>query len=182
MSSNYRYGGEPEQRVFGALPAGDYSFSVVEAREPYESKAGNIVLPLRLTILPDGLTLFSNPWCGTDRNGEKRDGIAEFLLCINRAPKVGQEPDWKRLTGAKGKCTLRVKIAEQGALAGKEVNEIHYFHRPKQVGPTAEQKPQTYSKEEFSKAAKQQAASSAGPAGPDLAVEPDDIPFNCDKG
>ncbi len=116
--------------------------------------------------------MFANPWCGTDKNGEKRDGIAEFLLAVNRVPKIGEEPDWKRLVGAKGKCRLKVEIASQGSLAGKEVNKVAWFHRPKQVGPTAEQPPPSYSEPEVKKAAK---AAQAAAGGDDLA--PDDIPF-----
>jgi hypothetical protein len=176
--SEYKYQGAPEQRVFGALPAGDYAFVIAEViREPYRASSGNLVLSLKLTILPDGVPVFWNGWCGTDKNGDERDGIAEVLLAVNRVPKIGTEPDWQRLVGAKGKCRLKVEVAQQGSLAGKEVSKVHYFYIPKQVGPTAAQAPQTYSNEEFNKAAKQQAARSAGPAASDLAVEPDDIPF-----
>ena len=171
--SNYRYKGEPEQRVFGALPEGDYQFVVAEIDEPYTNpRSGNDVLPVKLSIQPQGVPVFANPWCGTDKNGEDRDGIAEFLLAVNRAPKIGEEPDWKRLVGAKGKCRLKVEIAAQGSLAGKEVNKVAWFHRPKQVGPTAEQPPQSYSKPEVEKAAKTAQAAAGGDD-----MEPDDIPF-----
>jgi hypothetical protein len=171
--SNYRYRGEPEQRVFGALPEGDYMFVVAEIDEPYTNpKSGNDVLPVKLSIQPQGVPVFANPWCGTDKNGEDRDGIAEFLLAVNRAPKIGEEPDWKRLVGAKGKCRLKVEIAAQGSLAGKEVNKVAWFMRPKQVGPSAEPTKQSYSPAEVNKAAK---AAQAAAGGDDLA--PDDIPF-----
>jgi len=171
--SNYRYRGEPEQRVFGALPEGDYQFVVAEIDEPYTNpKSGNDVLPVKLSIQPQGVPVFANPWAGTDKNGEDRDGIAEFLLAINRAPKIGEEPDWQRLVGAKGKCRLKVEIAAQGSLAGKEVNKVAWFHRPKQVGPSTEQPPTSYSKPEVEKAAK---AAQAAAGGDDM--EPDDIPF-----
>jgi len=171
--SNYRYKGEPEQRVFGALPEGDYQFVVAEIDEPYTNpRSGNDVLPVKLSIQPQGVPVFANPWCGTDKNGEDRDGIAEFLLAVNRAPKIGEEPDWKRLVGAKGKCRLKVEIAAQGSLAGKEVNKVAWFHRPKQVGPGAEQPPSSYSPAEVNQAAK---AAQAATGGDDL--EPDDIPF-----
>src|SRR5258707_10403390 len=151
--SNYRYQGEPEQRVFGALREGDYQFVVAEIDEPYTNpKSGNDVLPVKLSIQPQGVPVFANPWCGTD--------------------KIGEEPDWKRLVGAKGKCRLKVEIASQGSLAGKEVNKVAWFHRPKQVGPTAEQPPPSYSEPEVKKAAK---AAQAAAGGDDLA--PDDIPF-----
>jgi hypothetical protein len=175
--SNYRYRGEPEQRVFGALPEGDYMFVVAEIDEPYTNpRSGNDVLPIKLSIQPQGVPVFANPWCGTDKNGEDRDGIAEFLLAVNRAPKIGEEPDWQRLVGAKGKCRLKVEIASQGALAGKEVNKVAWFHRPKQVGPTAEQPPQSFTKAEI-KESQAAIAKTIGAKDPDLDVEPDDIPF-----
>jgi len=170
--SIYKYKGAPEARVFGALPEGDYQFVVSECGEPYEKDSGNIVLGVKLTILPQGIPVFANPWCGTDKNGEDRDGIAEFLLAINRAPKVGDEPDWNRIVGAKGKCRIKVEIAKIGTLAGKEVNKVAWFMRPKQVGPTAEQPPSSYSPAEVNQAAK---AAQAAAGGDD--VEPDDIPF-----
>jgi hypothetical protein len=77
--------------------------------------------------------VFANPWAGTTKDGEARDGIAEFLLSVNRAPKVGEEPDWKRLVGAKGRCRLKVEVAQVGALAGSQVNRVAYFHAPRQV-------------------------------------------------
>jgi hypothetical protein len=167
--SEYKYQGAPEQRVFGALPAGDYAFVIAEViREPYRATSGNLVLSLKLTILPDGVPVFWNGWCGIDKNGEDRDQIAELLLAVNRIPKVGSEPDWQRLVGAKGKCRLKVELAQQGALAGKEVNKVHYFYRPKEVGPTTQQAPQTISQEEYKK------AQVAAPADD---LEPDDIPF-----
>jgi len=172
--SNYRYRGEPEERVFGALPEGDYQFVVTEIDEPYTNpKSGNDVLPVKLSILPQGVPVFANPWCGTDKNGDDRDGIAEFLLAINRVPKIGEEPDWKRCTGAKGKCRLKVEIAQQGSLAGKEINKVAWFHRPKQIGPSATpEQPPTYSKAQAEQTAKQTQAAAA-PSN----VEPDDIPF-----
>ena len=156
---SYRYQGEPEQRVGGAAkPEGDYHFVIAECGEPYE-KNGKWILAVKLAIQPDGMPVFANPWAGTDKNGETRDGIAELLLAVNRAPKKGAEPDWQSLVGAKGKCRLKVEIAQMGALAGKEVNKVHYFYRPKEVGPTAA-KGKTYSQSEFNKARhKQQEAS-----------------------
>jgi hypothetical protein len=175
--SSYRFNDPPARPNFGPLKEGDYSFVVASCDEPYQSSAGNWVLPLKLSIQPDGTPVFDNPWAGTDRNGDDRDGIAEFLLAVNRAPARGQEPNWSKVAGAKGKCHLKVVIAEKGTLAGKEVNKVGWYFIPKQVGPAATQEPQSYSNEEFNKAAKQQVARSAGPAASDLAVEPDDIPF-----
>jgi hypothetical protein len=175
--STYLYKGEPKRQVFGPLPAGDYQFVVAEVDEPYEAASGNLVLPVKLTILPDGIPVFCNPWVGTDKNDEERDGIAEFLLAINRVPKIGQEPDWKRVVGARGRCRLKVKIAEKGNLAGKEVNELHYFHRPKEAGAgTGSEQPgavQDYSKSDLERARKEAAAASNR----SLEPEPDDIPY-----
>jgi hypothetical protein len=169
--SDYKFREPPARPVFelGPLTEGDYSFTVVECGEPYRSKAGNLVLPLRLRIEPSGISVFSHPWQGVDKNGEERDQISEFLLCINRAPDIGREPDWPSIRGAKGMCYLRSKIAEQGALAGKPVNVVHYFHTPKEVGP-----PKTsFTKAEFEQMRKNQEKVSRGPQKDD----PDSIPF-----
>jgi hypothetical protein len=133
--SAYRYKEPPPrgQIASGALPENDYDFVVVSCGEPYESKAGNLVLPVELTIQPHGVRVFANPWTGVTKDREERDGIAEFLLCINRAPKVGEEPNWAALVGAKGRCRLRVEIAQMGAMAGSPVNKVAYFHAPKQI-------------------------------------------------
>jgi hypothetical protein len=170
--STYRFNDPPARPNFGPLKEGDYSFVVAQCDEPYQSSAGNWVLPLKLSIQPDGTPVFDNPWAGTDRNGDDRDGIAEFLLAVNRAPARGQEPNWSKVAGAKGKCHLKVVIAEKGTLAGKEVNKVGWYFIPKQVGPAAAQAPQSYSNEEFNKAAKQTQAAAAGGD-----IEPDDIPF-----
>jgi hypothetical protein len=175
--SSYRFNDPPARPNFGPLKEGDYPFVVAECDEPYQSNAGNYVLPLKLSIQPDGTPVFDNPWAGTDKNGDDRDGIAEFLLAVNRAPKRGQEPNWSKVVGAKGKCHLKVVIAEKGNLAGKEVNKVGWYFVPKQIGPAAEtQEPhaavQTHDEREFKQAAK--AAQSAA-ASSDL--EPDDIPF-----
>jgi len=175
--SSYRYGGEPPTRVFGALPEGDYSFVVATADEPYTNpKSGNLVLPLRLNILPDMVPVFANPWCSTDpEEKKKRDDIAAFLSAVNRLPKVGEEPDWAKLVGARGKCRIKVEIAQQGALAGKERNVVAFFHRPKQVGPQAAAAPQRQSFTEAEIEASQ--AKIAQVLGIKEDVEPDDIPF-----
>jgi hypothetical protein len=165
---SYIYRGEPEQRVFGPLPEGDYLFSVASCDEPYQ-KNDKWILSVKLFIQPQGVPVFANPWTGTTSGGEARDGIAEFLLAVNRAPKVGEEPDWQRLVGAKGKCRLKVEIANQGSLAGKEVNKVAWFMRPKQVGPAAAEQPRQASQAAIAK--------TIGAKDPDLDVEPDDIPF-----
>jgi hypothetical protein len=170
--SSYIYRGEPEQRVFGALPEGDYSYVVAECGEPYQKDNGNWVLAVKLAIQPTGVTVFANPWTGTTSAGDERDGIAEFLISCNRAPKPGTEPAWAKIVGARGRCRLKVEIAQMGQLAGKEVNKVGWFQAPKQVGPAAEPTRQSYSPEEVAQASKT-AQSAAG--GGD--IEPDDIPF-----
>ena len=170
--SDYRFNDPPPRPAFGPKPEGDYFFMVASIDEPYRSKSGNLVLPVKLSILPDGETVFANPWAGTDKNGEKRDQIAEFLICINRAPSKGQEPDWNALAGAKGKCRLTIEIAQQGTLAGKEVNKVHYFYTPKaSQAPSAK----SFPRDEFEKAHKKQLTK----AGNTVAAEPepDDIPY-----
>jgi hypothetical protein len=175
MNKSYVYRGAPESRAFGPLPQGDYSFVVSSADEPY-FKNEKWILAVKLTIQPQGVPVFANPWSGIDRNGEDRDGIAEFLLAVNRAPAPGDEPEWGRLIGAKGKCRLKVEIAQAGALEGKEVNKVAFFHRPKQVGPTTEQTPQSFTEAEI-KASQAAIGKTLTGKDPDLDVEQDDIPF-----
>jgi hypothetical protein len=132
------------------------------------------VLPVELLILPDKQRVFANPWSGQDRDGNPRDGIAEFLLAIGRVPKVGEEPNWRKLIGARGRCHLGTEEAQQGKLAGKTVNKVGYFLRPKQVGPRTES-PRSFTKEEVEQSRK--ATAKKAERDPDLDVEPDDIPF-----
>jgi hypothetical protein len=166
----YKFGGGEERKAFGPLAPGDYSFTVTECGEPYQKENGNWVLQARLSIQPGGETVFATPWSGMTRDGKHRDGIGDFLISVNRAPEVGDEPEWRKIAGAKGKCRLKVETAQQGAMAGKEVNKVAFFHKPKQVGPGAEQ---SVSTDEFTKAR----AQSAVRAGATQELEPDDIPF-----
>lgn len=156
MSMRYIYQGPPEARVFGALPAGDYAFRIASAEEPY-FKNEKWILTLKLIIEPTGYTVYYRPWSGTDRNGEARDGIADLLLAVNRVPARGTEPDWEKLVGARGKCRLKTEIAQQGTLAGKEVNAVHWLHRPHELA-SGTQLPRV------------------GPKPPEE-TEPDDLPF-----
>jgi hypothetical protein len=174
--STYKYMGPPEQKIFGALPEGEYQFTVAMADPPYEKENGNLVMSVKLTILPDNVPVFCNPWQGTDRNGEPHDQIAEFLLAVNRVPKIGEEPKWSALVGARGRCKLIQEIAQQGKLAGKPVNKVSFFHRPREAGPTSEQpQARSFTKEEVEKSRK--ATSKKAERDPDLDVEPDEIPF-----
>jgi hypothetical protein len=172
--STYRYQGAPEQKIFGALPEGDYQFTVAMADPPYEKENGNLVMSVKLTILPDNVPVFCNPWQGTDRNGDPHDQIAEFLLAVNRVPKIGEEPKWSALVGARGRCKLIQELAQQGKLAGKPVNKVSFFYRPREVGPTTEE-PRSFTKEEAE--ASRRATAKKADRDPDLDVEPDDIPF-----
>ena len=108
------------------------------------------------------MLVFANPWTGETAQGEHRDGIAEFILAINRAPSIGEEPDWSRMMGAHGRVRLKVEVATQGVLAGKEINNVAFFHRPKQL-----YSPTQSSRIELPK---------VGPT-PPPENEPDDIPF-----
>lgn len=138
MNTKYIYRGAPEERTFGPLPPGDYAFVVAAADPPYE-KNDHWVMSVKLTIQPQGVPVFANPWSGTTSSGEERDGIADFLVAVNRAPTVGQEPNWAKLVGAKGKCRLKTETAQMGALAGKEVNKVAFFHRPHQLASESAQ-------------------------------------------
>jgi hypothetical protein len=172
MNDRYIYRGEPEQRVFGALPPGDYNYVITEAGEPYQKDNGNWVLAVKLAIQPSGQTVFANPWSGKTSSGEERDGIGELLISCARAPKPGTEPLWSKLIGARGRVRLKVEIAQMGQLAGKEVSKVAFFMVPKQVGPTTEPTRQSYSPQEVAQASKTAQAAAGGGD-----IEPDDIPF-----
>jgi hypothetical protein len=180
--STYKYQGPPEQRVFGPLPEGEYPFIVAMADPPYEKDNGNLVMSVKLTILPDNVPVFCNPWQGTDRNGEAHDQIAEFLLAINRVPAIGTEPKWAQLVGARGRCRLTTEEAQQGKLAGKLVNKVHYWIRPTQADTRSRSEQpgavSDYSKSDLERARQEVAANARGPQrDSDLDVEPDDIPY-----
>jgi len=135
MTTTYKFGGGSAGPAFGALAAGDYQFSVASCDEPYQKDNGNFVLRVRLAIQPGGETVFDQPWSGETRDGERRDGIGDFLLAVNRAPANAAEVDWRKVAGARGKCRLKVEVAQAGALAGQEVNKVHYYHKPKELKP-----------------------------------------------
>src|SRR5215510_5204588 len=132
-TNSYKFRGGSELKAFGPLPPGDYSFSVTECGEPYKKDTGNWVLQVRLSIQPGGETVFATPWSGVDCNNEERNGIDDFLLAVNRASKVGDEPQWSKVVGAKGRVRLKIEIAKEGTLAGKEVNKVAFFHKPKEI-------------------------------------------------
>jgi hypothetical protein len=171
MSYKFR---EPVVRpVFGPLPDGDYGYTVSECGGPYR-KNDKWILSVKLAIQPDGTPVWANPWQGQTSAGEERDQIAEFLVSCNRAPKVGEEPDWDEVVGARGRCRLKQEKAEMGALKGQMVNKVAWFHAPKQVGSIAEERVKRHSQEEYNQARAEAVASGKDP---ELDVEPDDIPF-----
>ena len=63
-----------------------------------------------------------------------------------------------------------------GTLAGKEVNKVAWFMRPKQVGPSAEAPRQSFTEQEI-KASQAAIGKTLTGKDSDLDVEPDDIPF-----
>ena len=170
MNETYKYKGAPEARALGPLPEGDYSFVVAQADRPYW-KNDKWILAVKLIVEPSGLWVFANPWTGTDKNGEDRDGIADFLLAVNRVPALNSEPDWKAIIGARGKCRLKIEIAQAGALEGKEVNKVAFFHRPKEI------KASNVSPEEYKRLHEEQRQRAAALDRSALTPDPDDIPF-----
>ncbi|HXM29783.1 MAG TPA: hypothetical protein VN957_27410 [Chthoniobacterales bacterium] len=169
---SYIYRGAPGSRAFGALlQPGDYSFVVSSADAPY-FKNNKWILGIKLTIQPHDIPVFANPWSGIDKNGEDRDGIAEFLLAVNRAPASGDEPEWGRLIGAKGKCRLKIEPDQNNV----DRNKVAFFHRPKQTGPSTEGPSQSFTESEIKKS-QTAIAKTLGVKDPDLGIEPDDIPF-----
>src|SRR5258708_1168587 len=106
MNESYIYRGAPESRAFGLLPLGDYNFVVDSGNAPYY-KNEKWLLKVELINQAHGIRVFETSWAGIDKNSEDRDGIAEFLLAVNRAPAAGDEPEWGRLIGAKGKCRIK---------------------------------------------------------------------------
>lgn len=172
MIGTYRFmGGEKRRGAFGPLAAGDYDFEVLDCQEPYQKANGNWVLKVRLSI--EGQTVFDQPWSGETTQGEARDGIGQFLLAINRAPGVGEVCDWHRVQRAHGRCRLKVEVAQQGSMAGKEVNRVQFYYRPREVGPSTQAPRTSYHPDEFVKA-REEARTRAGAPGED---EVQDIPF-----
>src|SRR4029077_15273843 len=130
--STYRYQ-PPTPRTFNVLPVGDYQAVITEAEEPYVKDNGNHVLKVTLSLQPSGSRVFYAPWTGKTAAGEFRDNIGELLLAANRAPAVGQEPNWAKLKGAKVKVPLKVEPDQNG----EERNAIHWVYAPKKAGKPA---------------------------------------------
>lgn len=167
---SYKYNEPPPAPVFGPIPEGTYDFTVLEAGEPYESTKGNDVLPLKLQVGPEKAHIYDNPSAGTDKHGEPFDKIGQFLKACGRAPAIGQEPAWNKLVGAKGRAHIKIEIAQQGKLAGKEVNKVGYYVFATDIRATKEFTQRTN--------AMSTAVLPSRPRDPDLEGEaPDDIPF-----
>jgi hypothetical protein len=177
---SYKFNVPPERPATwpdAPLQPGDYSFVVADIDKPYEKANGNWVCKVKLIIEPSKMWVWAYPWSGTDRNGEARDGIAEFLLSCARAPKPGGEPDWNNIINARGRCRLEIETAGAGSRAGQEVNRVARFHTVKQVGPGAEPPRTSFTPEEYKKSRAEIAKTVGGSVGPDLDAAPDDIPF-----
>ena len=152
---------DPVQPAFGPLPDGQYPFVVTDLpNEPYTSKNGNFVLPVKIAIGPEKVPLYDNPSAGLTSKGNPYDNIAAFLRAINRNPKNGERPDLSKghLIGARGEVMLKQEIAEQGNLKGKPVNKVHYYIWNKETAASGALVP------------------AGGPAAQGQ-VEPDNIPF-----
>lgn len=177
MTTEYQYDPTPSTRPavanFGPLPEGDYDFTVIpndfsDSNKPVLNKNSRWVLNIKLAVGPQKNHIFYSPWSGTDRNGEKRDQIAEFLRAVGKAPAPGKDPDWDNMIGARGKVHLKCETETyaQSKMFGKEVNKVAYVLAPKSVN-AGESKRET-----VSAPLKPQHAFD-----PDLDAAPDDIPF-----
>jgi hypothetical protein len=152
--------------------------TVIECGTPYVTNSGKDCVVVKLAVQPSGKHVYYRPWTGKTKDGDFRDNIAEFLKAVNRAPKVGDEPNWNAVLGAKGKCKIR-----QGEWNGDVTNEVSFFYVPRDT-KTATTRPdpnvgqaQSASVDEFQKMRKQKAAGGGGGQ-----VEEDDIPYACDRG
>jgi hypothetical protein len=94
------------------------------------------VLKVTLELESDGERIITYPWSGTTSAGEVRDGIGDFLLSINRSPERGEEPEWGRCIGAKGKLHLTIEEQTAGAYAGRKSNKVAYFYKPTKLKKT----------------------------------------------
>jgi hypothetical protein len=169
----YRFNREATQPTFGPKPAGDYAFVVTECSDgPTLSSAKNWVLNVRLAIGDDRATVFDNPWARSEESKDQdgRDGIAQFLVAINMAPKGDAEPNWKGCVGKKGQCRIKLEVAKEGKYAGQEVNKVAFYYVPKEAGEGMSG--QSMPASEFEKARKAQSAKSQG-----AEPEPDMIPY-----
>jgi hypothetical protein len=103
-----------------------------------------------------------------DKNGDEFEKIAQFLKASNRAPAPGEEPNWSKLVGAKGRAHIKVEKAEQGKLIGKLVNRVAYYVFATDIKPA-----RVLTNDEARQV--KQGVPISGPGGNN---EPDDIPFS----
>ena len=165
----YHFNQPPErsQQERGALldPAIPHQFTVLEViEEPHPSKGNpdNFVLSLKLEVGKEKVWIWDYPWSGTTSDGTQRDGIAEFLIACNRAPKPGQVPNWGKVPGAKGMCKIKHELQTQGAREGEMRERIAFYFAPKQADTGKDpMEGQSASASEFEKARKAGAAKSA---------------------
>jgi hypothetical protein len=126
---DYRYQ-EPVNPGLTLFPEGDYPYIVAGlVSEPYTTNNGNFVLPLKLAVGPEKLTIWDYPSAGKTKNDQPYDSIAPFLKSCGRNPKPGERPDLteQALKGARGMCHLKVIVSEGGSMKGKEVNKVAYY-------------------------------------------------------
>jgi hypothetical protein len=172
MTTSYKFGGGSERQNFGPLPPGDYTFSVLSADPEY--KNDKWILHLKLAIHPGGDWVWAHPWSGTTSSGDERDGVGDFLLAINHAPAIGKEPAWDELIGARGRVRLKLETAPE-AFGGKPRAVVAFFHKPKQIEPSAP--PQSYSREEYEQSAHETPKRTRAPKDDFDQDDPDTIPF-----
>jgi hypothetical protein len=159
--SDYVYQEPQGGPAFDLLPEGQYPYIVTGVlSEPYQTNAGNTVLPLKLAVGPGKNTIWDYPSAGKTGGGQPYDNIAPFLKSCGRNPAPGQRADLteRALVGARGICQIKIEIAGGGQLKGKEVNKVHYYIFDAKAKPVQQSMP----------VQRQQ---------PPDDTEPDDIPF-----
>jgi hypothetical protein len=126
---DYRYQ-EPTGPSVDLLPEGQYRYLVTGLiSEAYTNNGGNFVLPVKLAVGPDKLSIWDWPSAGLTKAGDPYDNIAAFLKSCGKNPKPGERPDLseQNLKGARGMCQIKIEIAGAGTMKGKEVNKVHYY-------------------------------------------------------
>jgi hypothetical protein len=181
MSKTYRFNKPPERTGAqrGALldPAIPHPFTVLEViKEPHPSQHNpdNWVIDLKLEVGKEKVWIWDYPWSGTTNDGTERDGIAEFLIACNRAPKPGEVPNWKKVAGGKGMCRIKHEEQTEGKNKGQKRERINYYLAPHQAETSSSPEAATSaSSGDFEKARKKQQQSSQGATEP----EPDELPY-----
>jgi hypothetical protein len=140
------------------LPEGDYDFKVLKVHPVRKAaNSDNLVMPVDLILLHEGAEIPIRYWPWADVSGDvERDRIRDFLEGIGRLPKVGTEPRWSTLPGARGKAKIKVGTFKELAR-----NEVAFVYRPRPLSDLPKVGPKP-------------------PEGPDeleMGNEPEDIPF-----